>query len=538
MQQWNAQLASAVIHAQAAEFPKMLSICESIFDAHKDDPDAMVEMGGLLLNFGYISFARKCLTLASTAGPQAFRAQLSLANCYRDTGEHALAHDLIVQLQNAHPDNPVIWRNALLNHQYNPHLSDQECVAQAQAWGRWAIARAGGEKPRPISLRVQSPETKETRRLRVGYVSADLCQHTVGLFVKEIFKSHCAIAASENIENAVEVFAYSSGHVSDWVTQEIAAVCTFRQVSNLDGVALANLIKQDQIDVLVDLSGHTGGSRLTVFAFRPAPVQVAWLGYFATTGLPYIDAVLLDSWHAPPGTEAQFTESIVRLPQGRLCYQPVPWAPEVSPPPCLQSHQITFGSFNNTSKLNQDVFDVWAQVLLATPNSKLILKWRTLADEALCESIRQEFSNRGVHPDRLELRTASFHVDVLKQYADIDIALDPFPFTGGLTSCETLWMGVPLVTLPQSRVVSRQSHALLSAIGLEEFIAKDKLDYVHIAQSLAADPTKLVSLRQSMREQMQASPLMQVEQFTRSLEETYYELMNNLAVSTHSPTAK
>ncbi|MBY0411642.1 MAG: hypothetical protein K2Q97_16335, partial [Burkholderiaceae bacterium] len=249
---------------------------------------------------------------------------------------------------------------------------------------------------------------------------------------------------------------------------------------------------------------------------------------FATTGLSYLDAVLLDEWHAPAGADAQFAEPIIRMPAGRLCFQPVPWAPAVSSLPSLHAGHITFGCFNNTSKLNEGVFDVWARVLAAVPDSRLVLKWRTLVDEPLCESIREAFAARGVDPARLELRPASFHADVLQQYADIDIALDPFPFTGGLTSCEALWMGVPVITWPQGRAVSRQTFAFLSAIGLPELAANDADDYVRIAQALAADRARLADLRGGLRARMQASPLMDVTGFTTTLEETLMGLYRRI----------
>lgn len=232
------------------------------------------------------------------------------------------------------------------------------------------------------------------------------------------------------------MYTYNAGRISDWVTEELRRTTIFRDVAGIGDADLCALIRQDAIDVLIDLSGHMAGSRLIVFARRPALVQVSWLGYCATTGLSGMDAVLLDEWHAPPGMEAQFVEPIIRLPNGRFCYQPVPWAPaNVAPLPGARNSHITFGCFNNTAKLNAGVFDVWASVLAALPDSRLVLKWRTLADEPLCETIRAAFFQRGVDPRRLELRPASFHVDVLKEYADIDICLDPFPFTGGLTSC-------------------------------------------------------------------------------------------------------
>ena len=511
MSQWKTSLALAQSQAQRARFPDMLATCQHIIQTHSDDVDALLNVGTLLLSFGYLTRARECFERVGILAPNDLRPVVNLANLTRDNGDHAQSLRLYADLQALQPNNSVIRRNCLVSQEYDPSVSDAQRLQQARAWGDWAIAQAGGWRSRPL------PPLFVGRPLRIGYVSADLCQHTVGLFVKDVLKAHDP--------TQVKVFAYNAGQVNDWVTDAIRAVCTLRNIAALDDAALAHLIRQDEIDVLVDLSGHTAGSRLTVFAHRPAPVQVTWLGYFATTGLTYIDAALLDDCHAPTGTEAQYIERIIRLPSGRLCYQPVPWAPgEVAPLPCLQIGHITFGCFNNTGKLNDGVFDVWAKVLAAVPDSRLVLKWRTLVDEPLCDSIRSAFAARGIDPERVELRPASFHADVLKEYADIDIALDPFPFTGGLTSCESLWMGVPVVTWPQSRVVSRQTFAFLSAIGLPELAAKDADDYVRIAQSLAADQAKLAALRSNMRSRMQASPLMDVAGFTRQLENTLREL--------------
>ena len=525
---WQSSLSMAQSQAQAAHFPEMLGTCQQIIEAHSDDANALLDVGVLLLNFGYLARAHDCFERVQLLAPQDLRAQMNLANLARDSGDHATAQRLYETLQLAQPNNPVIRRNALVSQEYNPGVTDAQRLASACAWGDWAIAQAGGWQARPPLRSRTDPTVGALLPLRIGYVSADLCQHTVGLFVKDIFHAHKSPSGGVGA-NPVSVFAYSSGSVSDWVSDAIRAACTWRDVSGLDDAALATLIRQDQIDVLIDLSGHTAGSRLTVFAHRPAPVQVAWLGYFATTGLRYIDAVLVDEWHAPAGTQAQFAEPIVQLPGGRMCYQPVPWAPSVAPAPCLQTGYITFGSFNNTGKLNAGVFDVWAQVLAAVPLSRLVLKWRSLADETLCDSIRAAFADRGIDPSRIALRPASFHADVLLQYADIDIALDPFPFTGGMTSCESLWMGVPVITWPQSRVVSRQTFALLNQIGLPELAAKDAEDYVRVAVELANNPQRLMHLRQTLRQRMQASPLCNVAGFTQNLEETITNLYGTIA---------
>lgn len=513
---WRRQLQIAQAHAQAARFDASLATCREIIASHVDDVDALLSIGAFLLSFGFLTEARHCFLLARQLAPNDMRPLVNLANVAQQAGAHGESRQLYAALLAHFPDHPVLRRNALLCLEYDPEVTDNERFVQAKAWGAWAIAKAGGMRARPAMQPI------EGRALRVGYVSADLCQHTVGLFVKDIVAAHDPAL--------VVAFAYSAGQVNDWVSAELRQTCVLREVAALDDAALAEQIRGDAIDVLVDLSGHTAGSRLTVFAHRPAPLQVSWLGYFATTGLPLVDAVLLDEWHAPPGIESQFVESIVRLPRGRFCYTPVPFAPtEVAPPPCVTRGHVTFGSFNNTAKLNADVLALWARILVVVPHSRLVLKWRTFQDAELCASVRQFFSKAGVEPGRVELRGASFHADLLKEYADIDIALDPFPFTGGLTSCEALWMGVPVVTWPQSRVVSRQTYAFLCALGLSELAARDEDSYVGIAKTLAADVPRLRTLRAGMRERMRASSLCDAKAFTRDLEDVIWDLARVIA---------
>ena len=490
-------------------------MCQRLAADFAIDLAAQLAIGNLLSSFGFLTDARASYERAHFLAPADLRATVNMANLARDAGQHNEARCVYTDLLRQLPDHPIIRRNVLTSMEYDPETSDAERLGQATKWGTWTVFRSGGFRSRPALPPLVG------RPLRIGYVSADLCQHTVGLFVKDVLKVHNAIR--------VQVFAYNAGQVTDWVTDEIQSVCTFRNVVALDDTALADLIRSDVIDVLVDLSGHTANSRLTAFAYRPAPVMVSWLGYFATTGLPYIDAVLLDEWHAPDGVEVQFVEPIIRLPGGRLCYHPVPWTPaEVAPLSFEQNGYITFGCFNNTVKFNEKVFDVWARVLVAVPNSHFILKWRTFNDDTFRQKIIQAFVDRGVDVHRLELRGPSFHADLLKEYADIDIALDPFPFTGGLTSCEALWMGVPVVTWPQSRVVSRQTHAFLHQIGLPELSAQDADDYVRIAVELANDRARLAQLRVTLRERMRASPLMDVIGFTRQLEDTLIDLYRHI----------
>ncbi|SHO52257.1 O-linked N-acetylglucosamine transferase family protein [Desulfopila aestuarii] len=508
-------LQQAQAAAQIGDFAKMQFICRQIMDTQHSDIATLLDVGSILMSSGFLTDAQQCFDRSLNLGPHDLRALVNLANLQSAKTNHEVSRQSYQELLEKLPSHPIVRRNLLISLEYDPQISDTARLQHARDWGLWAIGLAGGRRSRPAFRHASS------RPLRLGYVSADFCQHTVGLFIKDVLATH------DN--HHLNIYTYSAGHVHDWVTTAIRDVSNFRDVTTFDDTALAQRIELDNIDILIDLSGHTAGSRLTMFAHRPAPVMISWLGYFATTGLEYIDAVLLDEYHAPPGTESQFLEPIVRLPQGRFCYTPVSWASsKISPAPFQHNGHITFGCFNNTSKFNEIVYELWTDILLAVPGSRLILKWRTFNDENFRQQVTQCFLQRGISTDRIELRGPSFHAQLLREYADIDIALDPFPFTGGLTSCEALWMGVPVITWPQNRVVSRQTFAFLSAIGLTELAAKDATDYVGIAAALANDHQKLLHLRQNLRRMMAQSSLCDVVTFTRSFEETLKDLYHTI----------
>jgi protein O-GlcNAc transferase len=258
-----------------------------------------------------------------------------------------------------------------------------------------------------------------------------------------------------------------------------------------------------------------------VFARRPAPIQVTWLGYGATTGLPTMDYALFDDHHLTAGAEALMLERVVRLPHTRFCYAPPDYAAAVADPPSAGGAPVTFASFNNTGKLNDPVIALWCRVLAAVPGSRLLLKWRSLADPLLQAAIAERFARGGVDKARILFDGYSPHIDMLRKYGGVDIALDPFPFCGGLTSCEAMWMGVPVVTLPGARPLSRQTHAMLQAVGRSEWSARDADDYVGLAAGLAANPRALTEIRRGLRAQVQASPLCDAKGFARALEQSY-----------------
>jgi predicted O-linked N-acetylglucosamine transferase (SPINDLY family) len=288
------------------------------------------------------------------------------------------------------------------------------------------------------------------------------------------------------------------------------------------------MIAADNIDVLVDLAGHTAGHRLGIFAHRPAPVQVSYLGYPATTGLSRIQYRLTDALADPPGTtEAQHTERLVRLPASFLCYAPPAGeqAPPVNEPPSLASGQVTFGSFNDASKVSDRVLALWARVLTAVPGSRLVLKNKGLADQSVRQRIRDLMRAHGVEGDRLEL--LAFKPDLtthLACYQAVDIGLDTFPYNGTTTTCEALWMGVPVITLAGEAHVGRVGTSLLSGVGLGQLCADSEEAYLATVTALAGDAGRLRELRAGMRERLRRSPLLDAAAFTRALEQTFIDL--------------
>ena len=485
-------------------------------------------LGNALKQLRQYSAAIECFRRAISLKPVA-EYYNNLANALTELGRHdeALLHYERAMICN--PDYAEARSNLLCHGQYLPTASADILRETAEkVYGRWANQRIGvRQRPELRPLRTASDTTD--RPLRLGYVSGDFCCHPVGLFIKDVLAAHDP--------TSVLPFVYSNGSIIDNVTREMqtnllrqhGSMTGWLDVRYLDDSNLAERIRADQIDILVDLAGHTGKNRLSVFALRPAPVQLSWLGYYATTGLSAIDAVILDPWHAPPGTEAEFTERIVRMPHNRFCYTPVSFAPAVAPSPVFKNGFITFGSFNNSAKLNEEVLGVWAQIIQTVPESRLILKWRTFADVLYRERISAFFAAQGISTERVELRPISAHPKMLEEYADIDIALDPFPFSGGHTSCEALWMGVPVITWSKKRVVSRQTFSFLANIGLTELAASSVEEYIDIATTLAANYTRLKELRLTLRRRMATSPLCNVQGFTRHLEEIYTSIFRSIA---------
>ena len=351
------------------------------------------------------------------------------------------------------------------------------------------------------------------RRLRVGYVSADLRHHSVAFFIEPVLASHD--------HELFEIFCYCNSAQADGVTQRLKSCADrWREVFALDDEALADLIREDRIDVLVDLGGYSANNRLTAFARKPAPVQATWLGYLNSTGLDAIDYRITDQHASPEGVfDAYHSERLVRLPDSQWCFQPAADSPDVSPPPSTKAGHATFAVFSNPAKIGPQCIELWSRLLARVPRSRLLVIANGLA--AIPEDYAERFACHGIPRERLRVLGSRPFREYLALHGQADLMLDTFPFTGGTTTCHALWMGVPVVSLVGETATSRGGSSLLHAVGLGELVAQTPDQYVDIASDLARDPARLAALRARLRGRMRASALMDARGFTRNLESAY-----------------
>jgi len=486
------------------------SLFESVAATDPRYPGVYTNLGLALARIGRLDEAVASYRKAIDADPASAAAHNNLGNALRDQNEVASA---VASYRNAlaiKPDHAQAHSNLLLALNYLPDQTPDELYRAAlqfdaqQARGLAAIrsSSAGYERDKP--------------RLRIGYVSPDFRAHSVAHFTRRLIGAHD--------RHHVEVFCYANVNNPDQLTNEIRQQGDgWVSITGMNDRQVAERIAADRIDILIDLAGHTAGNRLLVFARRPAPVQVTWLGYPNTTGMGAMDYRLTDSIADPPGpADGLYTENLVRLPHGFLCYQCDDAIPAVTAPPSVVSDQVTFGSFNSLPKMNAGVVRIWSRLLESVPDSRLVLKSKALMHEGTRLRCLDEFRRRGISAERLELRgLVPGRPNHLAMYADIDVALDPFPYNGTTTTCEALWMGVPVVTLRGDRHAGRVGASILHHAGVPELVADDVESYADLARTLAADRDRLAKLRNTLRPTLRASELMNTQQFARSLEAAF-----------------
>jgi protein O-GlcNAc transferase len=474
-----------------------------------DLAEAHYNLGTALQNLGKLSEAIAACRRAISIKPNHALAYSNLGVALDAQGKHAEAIAAYRQAIGIKPDYAEAHSNLLFCLNRIDDVTTEQIFAAHREWDE----RYGRQAPRPGGY---SNNREPGRRLRIGYVSPDFCRHSVAYFAEPLLQGHD--------RRQVEVFCYAEVRRPDQVTARLQGLADhWRRTAGLSDDAVAERIRMDGIDILVDLAGHTAHSRLRVLVRKPAPVQATWLGYPNTTGLKAIDYRLVDAVTDPAGDADAFaSETLVRLEGGFLCYAGAKDAPEPAAPPCLKNGWVTFGSFNNPAKVSAFTFDAWAALLARLPRAQLLLKGKPFADDGTRALFLQRLGERGVAVDRVELMAPlpdpAAH---LAAYRQVDIGLDPFPYNGTTTTCEALWMGVPVVTLRGDRHAGRVGASLLTQIGLSDLIANSADEYVAIAAALAEDPARLNELRRSLRPCMAASPLCDGRAFARKVETAF-----------------
>lgn len=445
----------------------------------------------------------------------------NLGSVLKEQGKLDEAETCYRRALKAHPDSIMSYTNLLLILNYNPRYDATTIFMEHLQFGT-SIA-----KNIPVNLSLHTNERDPYRRIKIGYVSPDFRKHSVGFFIEPVLASHS--------HDLFEIFCYANLPVQDEMTVRMQAhTDQWKNIFPMSDDQVTDLIRKDGIDILIDLAGPTGHNRIMIFAYKPAPVQVSWIGYPNTTGLQTMDYRIVDAFTDPPGMNDRFcTEKLIRLPESFLCYLPDSNCPDICRPPVLESGVITFGSFNYFAKLNRDVVALWSKILNAVPNSRLIIKAKSLHEITTRKYASDMFSENGIGMDRVELM--AYHPSItghMAMYGLIDIALDTFPYNGTTTTCEAMWMGVPVVTLEGTTHVSRVGTSLLLNTGIKELIAKSPEEYIEIAVKLANDTERLKSLRQELRSMMLHSPLTDAKRFTLNLENCYRNIWQKWCAST------
>jgi len=418
------------------------------------------------------------------------------------------------------PEFIAAHQNLLLGMHYSAKCTGERILEES--------LKFSGKHTEPVSDHIRRDESRSKRKLKIGYVSPDLNTHPVANFIMPVLECHD--------HDQFEIFGYYNFHQDDGITNTLKQYCDYwRNIAGMTDLDAANLIRGDKIDILVDLSGHTLNNRLLTFALKPAPVQVTWLGYPGTTGISSMDYRITDSFTDPVGTTDHcYTEKLLRLPDCFSCYSTIMQTPDVGDLPAITNGHITFGSFNNLAKTTPEVLALWADILNLIPGSRLALKYKGLDVDSTQTMVLEQFRAHGIDDNRLTLLGRdSSKKHHLAHYNMIDIALDTFPYCGTTTTCDALWMGVPVITLAGSTHAARVGVSQLSNIGMNSLIASDKPGYVAIAKSLAGDIDRLKQMRSSLRKIMQASPLMDAARLTSHLESAYQDIWKHWYKSTH-----
>jgi predicted O-linked N-acetylglucosamine transferase (SPINDLY family) len=493
-------------------------------------------LGNALRELKQLEEAARCFQEALRLKPQFPFALNNLGNVYLKLGSVDLALANFEQALRYQPNLGMAQSNRLFVLNYLPDADADVVFREHREWGQAVEGRGargeGREGRHDASLHAR-PSSLAPRPLRIGYVSPDFRYHALTRYFEPVLARHDP--------KQIETFCYAEMVHGDAVTQRLQKLAHhWCWTTQLTDAQLAERIRADQIDILVDLAGHTACNRLRVFALKPAPIQATWLGYMNTTGLTAIDYRITDDYLDPApasshssqttgeGTSVRDTEELLRLPDGICCFAPPAEAPAVSPLPALSRGYVTFGSLHNLFKVNDRVLNLWSEVLTSLPTARFLM-FRDTITAAVQERLRRQFAERGIAGERLDIRRGTDAPGFMSVYGEIDVSLDTFPFSGGVTTCESLWMGVPVISLCGVRPAGRHSAAILKRVDLDDWVADRPEQYVELAKRLSGNLESLAKTRIELRERMKPT-LCDAERFTRGLEAAYRSIWRKKCV--------
>jgi protein O-GlcNAc transferase len=534
----------AVIAASLHRVEIAESIWKRVLQRHPDDVEALSNLGTLYQAAGQLGAAEFHLKQALVLNPQHFNSHLNLGNVYlaqcsydeailsykkalllnpqfaqahfnignalREKMLFLEAHAAYARALEIDPAHYGARSNLLFTHHYLPNFDPAENKRQAEILASTLTANTSPTGPQSLAV----VEAVGVRPLRIGFVSADLRTHPVGFFLRDVI-GHLA-------NKQVQLFAYSNSRVCDTLTDELKPVfAKWNYVIDISDTALAQLIIGDHIDILIDLSGHSAGNRLACLAARLAPIQMSWLGYFSTTGLSTIDYVIADPYCLPDEDGSYFTEKILRMPHSRYCFSPLTQYLSDRRPPSSRQEGVVFGCFQSIDKINGRVLKCWAQILATAYDARLRLQARQFDHSSSRTIFVEQLQLHGLAPERVELVGNMKYEDYLQSYSEVDLLLDTFPYPGGTTSAEAIWMGVPTLTLATPGMLGRQGAAIMSNVGLSHWVCHSEAEYVAQAISLARREgplwSEIASLRAQSPERVRTYPLFDAPRFANDL---------------------
>tara|TARA_Y100000590_G_scaffold466174_1_gene640720 strand:- start:8761 stop:10611 length:1851 start_codon:yes stop_codon:yes gene_type:complete len=502
-----------IIFNELDEIEKAITCYQKAIDIQPDYADAHYNLGNALHKINKHQAAITSYEKVIQINPNYTAAHYNLGNVMSVLGEFKKAVSCYEKAINSKKNHSLAYNNMMFTLLYLEEADPEICLKRAKEF-------RSSLKPIKDDLLIKYQFNTKPKKLRIGFVSGDLREHPVGFFLLDTL-SHLK---NENLE----LIAYSNSQIEDDINKKLRShFNNWRVIKSKSDMDVINTVRKDGIHILIDLSGHSDQNRLPIFINRPAPVQASWISYPGTTGIPEIDYMIGDSFVTPESEAKHFAERIFRLPNMWVCFTLPDSDIEISEPPVIKNGYVTFGSFNHLSKINKKVISLWSKILKSIPKSKIFLKTKQLNDSYLKKKIIDEFKKNGVNLNSIILEGSSPRNELLKSYNKIDIALDPFPYSGGVTSLEAIWMGVPVLTKKGFRFVSHTTESINHNSGMSDWVANDENEYVKKAIQFSKDLELLTNINKNLRQKALKSPLFNSAVFAKQLNKALWEMWNN-----------